>query len=204
MTSSDELRRSKIISVMFGAYGQANDGQRQAIYAKVLQDIPPEVLNKAIKKLLLESKFLPAISEIVEATQSLIGTADDSSRVKSWDEAWGEIEAVMRSTPWGQEPKFSRPEIAVAVKGFGWNALQTCLAKDINTVRAQIRHMYDVACRRHAEQEHNLYVLGRKQDGPLLTGRGNNGSEKRYGIKNTPSGLAPLGFLLITKKAEEK
>lgn len=163
MTYSDSKKvpsSSKIIGTMFGAYGQANDSQRQAIYCKTLEDIPAELLQKAVKKLLLESKFLPSIAEIVEASRSVVGTLDESCRMKNWDEAWSEIERAMRSTPWGATPVFSRPEIATAVRNYGWQSLQTCLAEDINTVRAQMRRMYDEACARSKEQSNNVYVLG--------------------------------------------
>ena len=110
--------------MLFGALGQANDAHRQAIYTKVLGDIPNEILSKAVKKLLLESKFLPSIAEVVDASKSLMGTADDSTRVREWDEAWNEIERAMQSTPWGHTPVFSRIEIELAVRSFGWHGMR--------------------------------------------------------------------------------
>ena len=115
--------------MLFGAFGQANDAHRQAIYTKVLGDIPNEILSKAVKKLLLESKFLPSIAEVVDASKSLMGTADDSTRVREWDEAWNEIERAMQSTPWGHTPVFSRIEIELAVRSFGWHDLQMTLLR---------------------------------------------------------------------------
>lgn len=88
----DNDQRCKIVAMLFGAYGQGSDETRIAIYAKLLEDLPVAVLSKSVKKLVLEQKFLPSVSEIVEAAQSLMGSVDDSSRIKSWAEAWGEIE----------------------------------------------------------------------------------------------------------------
>lgn len=153
--------------MLFGAFGQANDAHRQAIYTKVLGDIPNEILSKAVKKMLLESKFLPSIAEVVEAGKSLMGTADDSTRVREWAEAWDEIERAMQSTPWGHAPVFSRIEIELAVRSFGWHDLQMTLAEDMPTVRAQVRRMYEDVCRRTKEHGHNEYILGRNKTGLL-------------------------------------
>lgn len=153
-------RRLKIISVLFGIFGQAGDGRRIALYVKALKDVPLNALDKACEKLMLENKFLPVPAEIIEASRSLIGTVDAKARFKSWDEAWDEIERKMQATPWGHTPEFSTPEIAAAVFNFGWNTLQQSLAADMPTIRAQIRKMYEVACERAKEQSINRYILG--------------------------------------------
>ena len=167
LLTCDEERRGQIVGMLFGAFGQANDAHRQAIYTKVLGDIPNEILSKAVKKLLLESKFLPSIAEVVEAGKSLMGTADDSTRVREWAEAWDEIERAMQATPWGHTPVFSRIQTELAVRSFGWRDLQLTLAEDMPTVRAQVRRMYEDVCRRTKEHGHNEYVLGRNKTGLL-------------------------------------
>ena len=40
-------RRLKIISVLFGIFGQAGDGRRIALYVKSLKDVPLNALDKA-------------------------------------------------------------------------------------------------------------------------------------------------------------
>lgn len=157
----------RIIATLFGAYGQAVDGQRPSIYVKMLKDIPVNVLERACQKIILENKFLPSIAEVVEASRSLVGTADDDSRIREWDEAWAEIERAMQATPWGQYPTFSRPEIAQAVASFGWHDLQLTLAEDMPTVRAQVRRMYEDVCRRTKERGSNEYILGKSKTGLL-------------------------------------
>lgn len=182
--NSEAEARIRIIATLFGAYGQAVDGQRPSIYVKMLKDIPVNVLERACQKIILENKFLPSIAEIVEASRSLVGTADDDSRIREWDEAWAEIERAMQATPWGQYPAFSRPEIAQAVASFGWHDLQMTLAEDMPTVRAQVRRMYEDVCKRTKERGSNEYVLGRNKTGllqpaakiePRALGQANNG-----------------------------
>lgn len=163
----DQQKRSEILGVLFGAFGQASDSNRLIIYIKMLKDIPVSALEKVCRKLMLESRFLPTIADIVGAAKSLLGTADDDKRIREWDEAWAEIERAMQRTPWGSYPVFSRPEIAIAVESFGWYNLQTCLAEDINTVRAQLRRIYEDVCKRTAERGHNEYVLGKSKSGLL-------------------------------------
>lgn len=174
--------------MLFGAYGQANDAQRQAIYASLIKDIPNGILSKTVKKLLVESKFLPAIAEIVEASKSLMGTADDTQRIREWDEAWAEIDRAMFATPWGHTPTFSRPEITAAVNNFGWNTLQTAQADDMPTVRAQLRKMYEAACKRAVEQAHNEYVLGMNSTGLLEASPG-----RSQGLISIQAALAQIG-----------
>lgn len=162
----DINERNRIIGVLFGTYGQS-DKDRQSLYVTLLKEIPNEVLSKACKKLILEQKFLPAVSEIVEACKSLLGTVDENSRVKSWDEAWEEIQKKMQSTPWHTKPTFSRPEIEIAVNAFGWHELQCVLEADMPKVRAQVRRFYEDACKRTAEQSLNKFVLGQNSDALL-------------------------------------
>lgn len=162
----DQKERARIVSILFKTYGQ-NDKDRLATYVTVLQDIPNEVLSKACKKLILEQKFFPAVSEIVAACKSLIGTVDDANRVKSWDEAWKEIQTAMQRTPWHSKPMFSRPEIEIAINAFGWHELQCSLEADMPKVRAQVRRFYEDACERTAEQALNKFVLGQNSDALL-------------------------------------
>lgn len=167
---NDDVERTEIIGMLFGAYGQSNDGQRQAIYSKMLEDIPTPILRKAVKKIILENKFVPAISEIVEAAKSLVAEVDESKRVKPWHEAWAEIQTQMHDAFVYKKPVFSTPEIEAAVNSFGWIALCTSLEKDMPIVRAQVRQFYENACKRKAEADMNGYVLGTKPEGFIQAG----------------------------------
>lgn len=161
----DADERRHILAIMFGAYGQASDAERLAIYAATLKGIPNELLGKAVKKLLLESKFMPSIAEIKTAAESLYQTVDDSGRIRDWAEAWAEIEKAMQATPWGKTPTFSRTEVQEAVACIGWSNLQRCAARDFNTLRAQVRQAYELICKRKRDESCNGYILGVKPDG---------------------------------------
>lgn len=171
MAMSDAEKQAVIISTLFGAFGQAGDKNRIKIYLKALGDVPAVLLEKTCKKLMLESKFLPSIAEIVEVSRELIGETEEARRVKPWGEAWAEIERAMYSTPWGKRPMFSTPEIAQAAFSYGWDALQTSLAADMPTVRAQVRRMYDDACKGNKARANSLYVLHRQAEDLLMPSR---------------------------------
>lgn len=163
METNEDASRIKALSILFGAYGQAKDADRLAIYAGMLNGIPVVLLQSAVKKLLVTNKYLPSVSEIVESCEGLIGTVDDSVRIKTWDEAWDEIAHALQSTPWGKVPTFSSPEISEAVKNFGWHDLQSCRADDLPTVRAQMRRHYESVCDRMRANAKYNYAAGSGQ-----------------------------------------
>lgn len=161
----DKTTNAKIIASMFACYGQGQDGMRIAAYTNVLSGIPTEILSRVSRKLILESKFLPSVAEIVEASRSLMGSMDDSQRVKTWAEAWQEIEKQMQDAFVYAKPKFSTKEIEKAVKMYGWHELCETPSKDMRIAKAQLRDMYHEVCQRSKEESVNKFVLG---EGKLL------------------------------------
>jgi len=156
---------AKILASMFAVYGQGQDGVRIAAYTNLLSDIPTDILSKVCRKLTLESKYLPSVAEIVEASRSLMGSMDESSRTKTWAEAWQEIEKQMQEAFVYAKPVFSTPEIERAVKMYGWHDLCETPSKDMRIAKAQLRDMYHEVCQRTKEESVNKFVLG---EGNLL------------------------------------
>nr|DAK65123.1 MAG TPA: replication protein P [Caudoviricetes sp.] len=153
--------RSEIIkqmAVLFGAYGQAADIDRQKIYVADLSDFPAELIGAACKKLRYEAKFLPTISEIVEAAKSLTATST-GKRLPTWLEAQQEIETQIRAAGTYKSPVFSCKEIEQAVRAYGW--LNICLASDrmMPTIWVQLRKNYEQYCWRKQQDATNSYVL---------------------------------------------
>lgn len=157
--SDDDI--SKIITALFATYGQSHDGKRIAIYCKVLKTIPADLLAKACNKIILENTFVPVPAEIRKAAESLYNTAYGGGQ-KSFDEAWEEIERAVWRVGVYRKPEFSTPEIAAVVRAFGWYELCTLEADAVNTVRAQVRRMYEDVCRRATDKHMNAYLLGDK------------------------------------------
>lgn len=175
MTYSAETMNA--VQLLFTAYRLGKEEETQDVYASMLADIPPKLLNKTIKKCICEQKFLPAIAEIRQAAMSLMGTVDPSRKVKTWQEAQTEISKGLSRTwfvgclgevpadypDFGQpcEPKWSTPEIKAAVDSYGLDSLNRVMEDDMPTVWAQLRRAYDQACQRKDEAAVNSYVLGK-------------------------------------------
>lgn len=156
------------MAILFAAYGQAGDSNRMIVYDEMLKDVPIGLLDKACRKVIAESKFLPSVAEILAAARSLIGTQQPAERVKPFGEAWEEIERAMFSTPWGRYPDFSTAEITITVKRFGWHDLRTVTSEDVKIVRAQIRKIYEEVCSQGRNESTNQSILGVKPEGILL------------------------------------
>ena len=158
ISMQDKNKKSQILATLFAAYGQAGDEKRLAAYTMAL-DIPEDLLMRACHKLLLESKFLPAISEIVQACRSLVGSADDKQRERTWGEAWQEIMDEVSRCGMYDRPTWSTPEIAQAVKSYGYSDLCRLDRCDLQTASAQCRRFYEDACAKKNEQKTNDFVL---------------------------------------------
>ena len=151
--------KTQILATMFTAYGQASDERRIATYSLVLRDFPDDLLMKACHKLILEKIFLPAPAEIVQACRSLIGSIDDSKRERTWAEAWEEIMDQVHRCGMYDRPKWSTPEIASAVKSYGYTDLCSLQKDELQTASAQCRRFYEEACSRKNETKINKFVL---------------------------------------------
>lgn len=160
---------SQILASLFGTYNQADNIDRQELYARLLGHVPLPLLEKAVYKVMMEWQegWVPPPAVILKAAESIYATKYTDLKVKTWEEAWGEIDEAMRATPWDKSPKWSTPQIAAAVNAYGWQSLQTALAADMPTIRAQIRRFYEDACSRIHGEAVNDYLLGNNPMGLL-------------------------------------
>ena len=163
------MKTAQILATLFGAFGKAKETDQITIYTKVLDGkVPPALLEKAVTRAIYECRFLPSVAEILALAESLNAEVNPSVRVAAWDEAWGEIERKMHSTGWGQDPEWSTPEIAEAMKSFGGLAtLQLAPEGTLATNRAQIKKIYESVCSRTRDRAHNQFILGQNPAGIL-------------------------------------
>ena len=165
----DNSKHSQILATLFTAYDQGGNEKRLAAYTMALQDIPDDLLMKACHKLMLEKVFIPAIAEIVQACRSLVGSVDDKRRERTWAEAWEEIMKQVRQCGLYDKPDWSTPEIAAAVKAYGYSDLCNLNRDELQTARAQCRRYYEDACRKKQETAVNDFVL-KKISGAQMIG----------------------------------
>lgn len=159
----------EILATLFGAFGKADDVSRIMIYTKALDGkMPPVLLEKAVHRAMYECRFLPSIAELIAFAESLNAEANPAVKVKTWDEAWAEIESKMYSTGWGKDPHWSTPQIAEAMGAFGGlTPLQMGPEAMLAANRAQIKKLYESVCSRVKDKAHNEFVLGRNPAGLL-------------------------------------
>lgn len=159
MNKAEVERRTKIITALMAIWNCASNEDLITAYVATLKDVPVELLDRACKKLAIESESRPVPATILKAARNLqseIAGAD----ILPWDQAWKEIEKEMHDTFVYGTPRFSKPEIKKAVDAFGWQELCEVTIKELPIVRAQLRDMYNSICEQSRERRTNQYVLG--------------------------------------------
>ena len=134
------------------------DDARMRLYVEMLSDIPPQILEVAVKKLIMTNKFLPSIAEIRETAYGIKGTISGNAAPDE-SEAWGEVVKAIQSVGYYGKPKFSHEAITVAVKNIGWQDICMTTIEGMNTLRAQFRRAYQLAAQRQKDNRDNA-VLG--------------------------------------------
>lgn len=134
------------------------DDARMRLYVEMLSDIPPQILEAAVKKLIMTNKFLPSIAEIRETAYGIKGTISGTA-VPDESEAWGEVVKAIRSVGYYRKPKFSHKAITTTVNNIGWQDICMTTIEGMNTLRAQFRRAYQLAAERQKDNRDNA-VLG--------------------------------------------
>lgn len=134
------------------------DDARMRLYVEMLSDIPPQILEAAVKKLIMTNKFLPSIAEIRETAYGIKGTISGTAAPDE-SEAWGEVVKAIWSVGYYGKPKFSHEAITVAVNNIGWQDICMTTNDGMNTLRAQFRRAYQLAAQRQKDNRDNA-VLG--------------------------------------------
>nr|DAT59766.1 MAG TPA: Loader and inhibitor of phage G40P [Caudoviricetes sp.] len=159
MECLDERKeREKIIQWFFAGYGMERQDMRISLYSEVLSDIPLPVLQKVCRKMLIEQRNIPAVADIIAAGRSLVGEVT-GERVKSFAEAWEEVQAKVHDCFVYAKPEWSTIEIALAVQSFGYKELCELQTDQLRTAHAQFRRIYEDVCARTLEKRTNDYVL---------------------------------------------
>lgn len=117
------------------------------LWEKALSDIPYDIAEKALLKVLSTSKFFPTLAEIREASVQL-------TQPRSMDaiEAWGMIVQAIRKYGMYDQVKAMEsfpPEVAEMVRRFTWREL--CLNENPDTLRAQFRMAWETQSKRERE-----------------------------------------------------
>jgi hypothetical protein len=141
------------------------------LWEKALSDIPYDVAEKALIKVLSTSKFFPTIADIRESIA-------DFTQPRTLDamEAWGLIgEAIRKFGYYRQKEamKFLPDDVGEMVKQFTWWEL--CMSEEPDILRAQFRKAWEIRSKRKNElkalpSEIRLFLEGTTKDMKLLEG----------------------------------
>lgn len=154
----DKVSTTKAIAPLQLAFKGALEKDRLQFYVMMLSDIPPQILEVAVKKLIMTNKFLPSIAEIRETAYGIKGTISGTAAPDE-AEAWGEVVKAVRSVGYCGKPKFSHEAITTAVNNIGWQDICMTTYDGMNTLRAQFRRAYQLAAQRQKDNRDNA-VLG--------------------------------------------
>ena len=154
----DKVSTTKAIAPLQLAFKGALEKDRLQFYVMMLSDIPPQILEVAVKKLIMTNKFLPSIAEIRETAYGIKGTISGTDAPDE-SEAWGEVVKAIQSVGYYRKPTFSHEAITAAVNNIGWQDICMTTNDGMNTLRSQFRRAYQLAAKRQKDNRDNT-VLG--------------------------------------------
>lgn len=154
----DKVSTTKAIAPLQLAFKGALEKDRLQFYVMMLSDIPPQILEAAVKKLIMTNKFLPSIAEIREVAYGIKGIISGTAAPDE-SEAWGEVVKAIQSVGYYGKPMFSHEAITAAVNNIGWQDICTTPNEGTNTLRSQFRRAYQLAAQRQKDNRDNA-VLG--------------------------------------------
>lgn len=154
----DKIKVVKALAPLQIAFKKDFDKEQLAFYVEMLQDLDPELLFLAVKKIISKSRFLPSIAEIRENCESLTSTATGKRELNA-DEAWGIVMKAVKDTTRYEKPKFNNKAIQSAVNNLGWSTIYDMLESEQGMVRAHFRDFYNSALKRKVETESNINII---------------------------------------------
>ena len=148
------------LSTLFGAYGKECQIERMEIYYKALFNFNPNLVQNACRKCLYNCNFLPSISEILSEMKNLEIELNPKNRIKPWDEVLHEITTAVKNFSTTQKVTWSTPEIAQAVRTFGFSNLCYASENSYSYGIEMIRKNYIAICTRTQNDIQNKGILG--------------------------------------------
>jgi hypothetical protein len=136
----------KLVSLALASFPNMQEKDPEptvVIWEKFLKDIPYELAEKALTKVIITSKFFPTIAEIREAAMSF-----STSELASPEEAWGEVRKYITSGTnsirfqyAGERPTWSNPIIEKTVDQIGLREMFE--SENQEYLRSQFMRIYE-------------------------------------------------------------
>ncbi len=146
-----EDQRIKAIAVMAALFDKFTE-EKVVLYNRMLSDIPPVLVDKAIQSLARTSKFPPTVAEIREKAEEIYRIAGNEP-IPDAGEAWGEVLQAISHQGSYRTPKFDDPITTETVRRMGWQELCRRRVEMSSVDRAQFMKMYDDIARRQKSEK---------------------------------------------------
>lgn len=141
---------AKLLVVLAASYPKFEvDDLKVQVWYEMLGDLEYSVVNIAIKKLIMQNTFPPAIAEVRKAAIEI-----SSPRGLTAAEAWGEVVKAVRNYGYYREKEAMAsmsPITAQVVRYMGWREI--CLSEEPEILRAHFLKMYDQVAAREQEKQ---------------------------------------------------
>jgi len=124
-------------------------GPTAALWYKMMSDIPYNIAEAALTKVLSTAKYFPTIAEILEAVAEITSPEIDTAA-----KAWGEVEKAIRIYGYYREAEAlasMSPQTAKVAKYIGWREI--CLSEEPGVVRGQFLKMYAQVTEREQKEK---------------------------------------------------
>lgn len=161
-----KIETAKLLAVLAAAFPRFEvDDLKVQVWHEMLGDLDYSLASLAIKKLILESTFAPAIAEVRKAVAEVLNPDGMTAA-----EGWGEVERAIRLYGYCRETEALEsmsPRVAKVVKYIGWQNI--CLNEEPGVVRGQFLKMYAQVAER--EQKELLLPAGIRNEIQRLASR---------------------------------
>jgi hypothetical protein len=154
MTPQETKKIFAILMVSYPKFFPAEDKDKLRLtielWAEMLADIPFEVVQVAVKKMILESPYPPAISDVRKQIADIMTAPEDRIDAST---AWGEVLHAIRMFGWPRPEEAMEslsPRTRQVVKAMGWQEI--CQATEAGVVRGQFLKMYDAYASRERQE----------------------------------------------------
>jgi hypothetical protein len=147
MTKEEIKNLLALATANFPNMQEKNMTPTAVLWDKMLSDIPYQLAEKALVKVLSTAKFFPTVAEIREAAAEITNPLPITAA-----EAWGQVmEAVRKFGSYRptEAMEWLSPEVAVMVRRFGF--VDICRSEQIDVIRGQFIKLWDSQAKREKE-----------------------------------------------------
>ena len=141
---------AKLLAVLAASYPKFEvDDLKVQVWYEMLGDLDYAVASMAVKKIIMQNTFPPAIAEVRKAAAELTNPENLTS-----SEAWGEVTRAIRNYGYyreGEALASMSPTTAQVVRYMGWREI--CMSEDIGVIRGQFLRMYEQIATREQEKQ---------------------------------------------------